>query len=49
MNKKLICQTGLKKNILTKAVFEQEIKLCQKLNRESSGKGCGWGTIFLLV
>lgn len=41
--KKIACKTGLKKNIISKAVYDQEIFLCKKLNRESKGKGCGWG------
>lgn len=32
--KKPTCQTGLKKNVISKTVFEREIKLCQKLNSE---------------
>jgi hypothetical protein len=31
------------KKIISKSVFEREIKLCQKLNKESKGKGCNWG------
>lgn len=43
MNKnQLTCKTGLKKNIISKAVFEREIALCQKLNQENKGR-CGWG------
>lgn len=41
--KKIDCKTGLKKNVLTKSVFEREVKLCQQLNAESGGKGCNWG------
>lgn len=43
MNKKPTCQTGLRKNVISKTVFEREIKLCQQLNREAGGQGCGWG------
>jgi len=43
MYKKITCKTGLKKNVISKNVFEREIKLCQQLNKESNGKGCGWG------
>lgn len=43
MKKKLTYKTGLKKNVISKTVFEREILLCQKLNKESGGKGCGWG------
>jgi hypothetical protein len=43
MSKKINCKTGLKKNIINKAVFEREIFLCRKLNKESKGKSCGWG------
>jgi len=39
---KLTCQTGLKKNIINKEVFEREIALCEKLSKENNGK-CGWG------
>ena len=41
--KKITCKTGLKKNVLTKSVFAREIELCQQFNKESDGKGCGWG------
>ncbi|MFA6047883.1 MAG: hypothetical protein WC737_03630 [Parcubacteria group bacterium] len=43
MKRELSCKTGLKKNILSKTVFEREICLCKKLNKESRGKGCRWG------
>jgi len=43
MNKKITCKTGLKKNVISKTVFDREMKLCQQLNRESNGMGCGWG------
>lgn len=43
MKKKITCKTGLKKNVISNAVFEREIKLCKNLNKESEGKGCGWG------
>jgi hypothetical protein len=38
--KKLTCKTGLKRNIISKSVFEREIKLCQELNKN---KSCSWG------
>lgn len=41
-NKKSSCKTGLKKGVIKKSVFDQEIKLCQKLSKENKGK-CGWG------
>jgi len=40
--KQLTCKTGLKKNIITKKIFNREVTLCQKLNQENNGK-CGWG------
>jgi hypothetical protein len=43
MKNKINCKTGLKKNIISKNVFEREIFLCQKLNRESKNKSCKWG------
>lgn len=42
MDKKLTCKTGLKKNIITRAVFNREIGMCQKLAKENKG-GCNWG------
>ena len=39
---KLTCKTGLRKNVISKEVFEREIALCRKLNQENKGK-CGWG------
>ncbi len=39
---KLTCQTGLKKNIIKKEVFNREIALCKQLAKENKGK-CGWG------
>jgi hypothetical protein len=39
--KKPTCETGLKKNVISKNVFEREIKLCQQLNKENDKKGCG--------
>jgi hypothetical protein len=38
----LTCETGLRRNIVNKEVFEREIALCRKLSRENGGK-CGWG------
>lgn len=40
--KKVTCQTGLKKNIISRHIFNKEIKLCQQLSKENGGK-CGWG------
>ncbi|MCX6762562.1 MAG: hypothetical protein NT093_02145 [Candidatus Moranbacteria bacterium] len=54
MAKKTTCQTGLRKNVISKKVFDREMKLCQMLSKENKGK-CGWGkckdcgTIPLLV
>lgn len=39
---KLTCQTGLKKNIINKKIFQREISLCQQLAKENKNK-CGWG------
>ncbi|PJA63031.1 MAG: hypothetical protein CO161_03285 [Candidatus Portnoybacteria bacterium CG_4_9_14_3_um_filter_44_9] len=39
---KLTCKTELKKNIIKKAVFGREIKLCRQLAKENKGK-CEWG------
>ena len=41
-NKKLSCETELKKCVIEKSVFNPEIKLCQKLSKENKGR-CGWG------
>lgn len=41
-NKKLSCETGIKKAIIKKSVFDREIKMCQKLSKENKGK-CKWG------
>lgn len=41
-DKKLTCKTGLKKNIISKEVFDREIALCRKLFKENNGK-CRWG------
>jgi len=38
----LTCETGLRKNVINKEVFEREVALCQKLNRKNKGR-CGWG------
>jgi hypothetical protein len=43
MPNKIDCKTGLKKNMISKTVFEREILLCQKLNKDSGNRGCGWG------
>ena len=42
MTKKLTCETGMKKNVVKKPVFDREIALCRQLSKESKGK-CGWG------
>jgi len=39
---KLICKTGLKKNIIKKEMFNKEITLCKMLAKKNRGK-CGWG------
>jgi hypothetical protein len=44
MNKKPTCKTGLKKNVISRTVFEREITLCRNLNEENNGRGCGWGS-----
>ena len=36
------CETGLKKDVINKEVFDREIALCHKLTKEKGG-GCGWG------
>lgn len=41
--KKPTCKTGLKKNVISKNVFDREIELCRQLNKESNGRGCSWG------
>jgi hypothetical protein len=41
MPKKLTCKTGLKKNVISKTVFEREVLLCEELSKK--GKKCGWG------
>ena len=38
--KKPICKNGLKKNVISKSVFEREIELCREL---SKNKKCSWG------
>jgi hypothetical protein len=42
MSKKPTCKTGLKKNVVKKAIFEREIQLCRQLSEENKGK-CEWG------
>lgn len=42
VKEKTTCQTGLKKDIIKKEVFDREISLCKKLAKENKGK-CGWG------
>ncbi|MEA1936526.1 MAG: hypothetical protein U9N04_00210 [Patescibacteria group bacterium] len=41
-NKKIACETGRKKYVLKKSVFEREIELCKKLSKKNKG-GCNWG------
>lgn len=41
-SKKLNCETGLKKDIIKKDVFERELALCKMLYKKNKGK-CGWG------
>ena len=41
---KLTCETGLKKNIIKKEVFDREIALCKQLSKEHKGR-CGWGNV----
>jgi hypothetical protein len=41
-NSKIICETGLKKDVINKDVFEREIALCKMLANENNSK-CGWG------
>ncbi|MDF1497945.1 MAG: hypothetical protein P1P85_01125 [Patescibacteria group bacterium] len=35
-------QNRIKKSIIKKSFFDNEMKLCQKLAKENKGK-CGWG------
>lgn len=42
MKNKLTCKTGLKKNIIKKAVFDREVELCKMLAKKHKGK-CDWG------
>jgi len=42
MPKKYTCKTGLKKNVISKKIFDREIDLCRMLSKENKGK-CGWG------
>ncbi len=41
MKKEITCKTRLKKNEISKSVFDREVLLCQKLSKDK--KGCGWG------
>lgn len=36
------CKTGLKKNVISKKVFEKELLLCHELSKKNGG-GCCWG------
>ena len=40
--KKLTCETGLKKSIIKKEIFNREVALCKMLYKENKGK-CNWG------
>jgi hypothetical protein len=40
MPKKITCQTGLKKGIINKEVFDREIAICKEFGK---GEGCCWG------
>ncbi len=42
MEKKVACDTGLRKGIIEKEIFDREISLCKQLAKENKGK-CGWG------
>ena len=42
MKNKPTCKTGLKKNLISAAVFKREIELCRNLSHKNGGK-CGWG------
>lgn len=42
MDKKVTCKTGLKKNIISKEVFDRETELCKMLSGGNKGR-CGWG------
>ena len=42
MPRKITCKTGLKKNEISKNVFDREVNLCKKLSQKNKGK-CGWG------
>jgi len=42
MTKKITCKTGLKKDIISKNIFNREVELCRTLSSENGGK-CGWG------
>lgn len=42
MKKKITCETGLKKNVISKKVFDREVALCRMLSKNKKGK-CGWG------
>lgn len=41
MKKEITCKTGLKKNIISRSVFDREIFLCSELSKGRNG--CGWG------
>ena len=36
------CKTGLKSDLISEKVFERELRMCKKLNKENGGKCC-WG------
>ena len=39
---KTSCKTGVKKNLISRTVFERELELCRNLFCENGGT-CGWG------
>lgn len=41
MGNKLSCTTGLKKNLISKEVFNREIALCREMFQKDGG--CCWG------
>ena len=42
MKNKSTCKTGLKKRLISSAVFKREIELCRDLSHKNGGK-CNWG------
>lgn len=41
MKKEITFKTWLKKNVITKKIFDREIFLCNELSKDKNG--CGWG------